>query len=321
MARKLRVQYPGAIYHVMNRGDRREPIFTDDGERDLYLATLGEACEKTDWQIHAWCLMRNHFHLVVETPRANLVDGMQWLLGVYTNRFNHRHREFGHLFSGRYKALLVEGSGNGYLKAVGDYVHLNPVRAGLLAPEQPLQAYPWSSYPLYLLEPARRPAWLRVDRVLGEWGIPMDSPAGRQEFAGRMEARRRAEGAGEYEPAGWYLGSEEFRQELLEQVNHQAGPRHIGEGIRQSAQAKALRIIREELEALGWHADELIRYRKSHPSKVRIAARLRRETTMTLSWIAEHLSMGSPGHVSHLFYRNKSNPEEADGEESQKKLF
>ena len=136
MARKLRVQYPGAIYHVMNRGDRREPIFNDDKDRLLFLDTLAEVCQKTDWQIHAWCLMNNHFHLVTETPRANLVDGMQWLLGVYTSRFNHRQKEFGHLFSGRYKALIVDGSGNGYLKSVCDYVHLNPVRAGLITPER-----------------------------------------------------------------------------------------------------------------------------------------------------------------------------------------
>ena len=89
MARKLRVQYPGAVYHVMNRGDRREPIYADDQDRLLFLDTLAEACEKTDWQVHAWCLMSNHFHLVSETPRSNLVHGMQWLLGVYTNRFNH----------------------------------------------------------------------------------------------------------------------------------------------------------------------------------------------------------------------------------------
>jgi putative transposase len=98
MARKLRVQYPGAIYHAMNRGDRREPIFLDDKDRHQFLRTLGEACEKTDWQVHAWCLMNNHFHLVVETPSANLVEGMRWFLAVYTNRFNHRHREFGHVF-------------------------------------------------------------------------------------------------------------------------------------------------------------------------------------------------------------------------------
>ena len=116
MARKLRVQYPGAVYHVINRGDRREDIFQDDHDRTRFLETVAEACAKTDWQVHAYCLMRNHFHLVVETPQPNLVSGMQWLLGTYTSRFNRRHQEFGHLFSGRYKALVVDGSGNEYLK-------------------------------------------------------------------------------------------------------------------------------------------------------------------------------------------------------------
>ena len=90
----------------------------------------------------------------------------------YTCRYNRRHREFGRLFSGRYKALIVEDSGNGYLKTVGDYVHLNPARAGLLGPEQPLASFPWSSYPRYLSGPAQRPAWLRVERLLGEWAYP-----------------------------------------------------------------------------------------------------------------------------------------------------
>ena len=113
MPRKLRVEYPGAIYHVMNRGDRREPIFRDEEDRKVFLLTLGQCCGKTDWQVHAWCLMANHFHLVVETPRANLVPGMKWFLGTYTARFNRRHKLFGHLFSGRYKALVVDGSVNG----------------------------------------------------------------------------------------------------------------------------------------------------------------------------------------------------------------
>ena len=92
MARKLRIQYPGAIYHVMNRGDHREAIFRSEPDRQLLLDTLAEACAKTDWQIHAWCWMSNHFHLVVETPRANLVEGMKWLLGTYTARFGERGR-------------------------------------------------------------------------------------------------------------------------------------------------------------------------------------------------------------------------------------
>jgi REP element-mobilizing transposase RayT len=110
MARKLRVEYEGAIYHVMNRGDRREPIFKGDQDRMLFLETLGQACQKTDWEVHAYCLMSNHFHLVVETPKANLVAGIKWFLGTYTGRFNRRHKLFGHLFSGRYKALIVKGS-------------------------------------------------------------------------------------------------------------------------------------------------------------------------------------------------------------------
>src|SRR5215472_14205720 len=111
MARKLRVQYPGAIYHIMNRGDHREEIFDNAQDRQLFLATLDQACAKTDWQLHAFCLMSNHFHLVVETPKANLVEGMKWLLGTYTGRYNRRHKLFGLLFSGRYKALFVDGSG------------------------------------------------------------------------------------------------------------------------------------------------------------------------------------------------------------------
>ena len=98
MARKLRVEYPGAIYHVMNRGDHREAIFREDADRLLFLETLEQACQKTDWQLHAWCLMNNHFHLVVETPKGNLVAGMKWFLANYTCRFNRKHKLFGHLF-------------------------------------------------------------------------------------------------------------------------------------------------------------------------------------------------------------------------------
>ena len=172
MPRKLRVEYPGAIYHVMNRGDHRENIFRDDEDRACFLSTLGEACRKTEWSALAYCLMPNHFHLVVETPQGNLVAGMKWLLGVYTKRFNIRHKLCGHLFAGRYKALIVEDSGDGYLATVCDYVHLNPVRAGLLAPPQPLEDFVWSSYPDYLKALRKRPPWLRVQRLLGEKGIP-----------------------------------------------------------------------------------------------------------------------------------------------------
>jgi REP element-mobilizing transposase RayT len=112
MARKLRVEYEGAIYHLINRGDRRETIFKDDEDRHLFLKTLGQACAQTDWQVYAWRLMSNHLHMVIETPQPNLVAGMKWFPGTYTARFNRRHRLAGHLFAGRYKALIVDGSGS-----------------------------------------------------------------------------------------------------------------------------------------------------------------------------------------------------------------
>jgi putative transposase len=101
MPRQLRIQYPGALYPVMNRGDRRQEIFADDRDREGFLKTLGQTCEKTGWQVHAYCLMARHFHLVVETPQPNLVVGMKWFLGTYTARLNRRHEAFGHRFSGR----------------------------------------------------------------------------------------------------------------------------------------------------------------------------------------------------------------------------
>jgi REP element-mobilizing transposase RayT len=320
MARKLRIQYPGAIYHVMNRGDRREVIFADDQDRQRFLETLTEACQKTGWQVHAYCLMSNHFHIVVETPQPNLVAGMKWLLGTYTSRHNRRHKEFGHLFSGRYKSLVVDGSGDGYLKTVCDYVHLNPMRANLVKPEEPLRAFSWSSYPLYLAAPGKRPCWLRVDRLLGEWGIPKDSVAGRRVFGARMERRRDESGPGEFKPVerGWCLGGEQFRRELLEQVSTRPGPSHFGEAVQEAELARAERLVVQALGRMGWGEEELRARRKGEPRKVVLARELRSKTTMPLDWIAERLSMGSRGYLAWLLQRGpKGRPAQSEDQHLQ----
>jgi len=253
VARKLRVEYPGAIYPVMNRGDRREEIFRDDEDRQWFLTTLGEACAKTGWQMHALCLMPNHFHLVVETPQPNLVAGMKWFLGTYTSRFNRRHKVFGHLFSGRYKGLIGDGSGNGYLRTVCDYVHLNPVRAKLLRPEQKLREFLWSSWPGYLQPPGPRPHWLRVDRLLGELGIPQDSEAGRRQLERYLETRRAQADGDEFKAIrrGWCLGAETFRKELLESARTRATEHHHAPTRRETTEAKTHRLLTEELDRLG----------------------------------------------------------------------
>jgi putative transposase len=300
MARKLRVEYPGAIYHVMNRGDRREPIFQDDLDRCRFLETLAEACAKTDWQVHAYCLMGNHFHLVVETPNANLVAGMKWCLGTYTSRFNRRHKLFGHLFSGRYKSLIVDGSGNGHLRTVCHYVHLNPARAKLIAPEEPLRAYRWSSFGEYLKPAAHRPVWLRVDRLLGELGIPKDSAAGRGQFEELTEERRRSDDPAQWQALrrGWCLGEEQFRAELIEAMTHRMGVNHGGSERRETAEAKAESIVGEELARLGWGDGQLEELAKRDPKKIALARRLRTETTMSWGWIATRLGMGTAGYAA-----------------------
>jgi putative transposase len=302
MARKLRLEYEGAIYHIMNLGDRREPIFRDDRDREIFLETLGQAAQKTGWQIHAYCLMSNHFHLVLETPRSNLVAGMKWFLGTYTGRFNRRHKLFGHLFSGRYKSLIVDGSGTGYLRTVCDYVHLNPVRAKLLKPAQKMGHYRWSSYREYLRAPARRPTWLRTGRLLGELGIPKDSAAGRRQFERSMEQRRGMEDPEVLKALrrGWYLGDKAFRSELVEQMSLKMGAEHYGEERLETDEHKAERILAAELERRGWRRTELALRPKGDKAKIAMARRLRKETTMSLKWIAARLQMGSWSYVSNL---------------------
>ncbi len=302
MPRPLRIEFEGAIYHLLNRGDRREPIFRDDADRHRFLETLGETCAKTEWQVHALCLMRNHFHLVVETPQANLVAGMRWFLGTYTNRFNRRRKLVGHLFSGRYKALLVDAESPGCLRTVCEYVHLNPVRAKLLSPKQPLRDYVWSSYPEYLKPPRRRWPWVRVDRLLGEMRLPKDSAACRRELERQMEARRR-EGDGQEWAAirrGWFFGAQELKEELLTRASERVRAQHCGAERQGSGEAKAERLVREQLAKEGWREVDLKRRRKGDPGKVRIARRLRAETTMTLRWVAQRLQMGVWTHVSNV---------------------
>lgn len=310
MPRQVRIQYPGAMYHLMSRGNRRQDIYLDDVDRQDFLKTLAEVCQKTGWQVHAYCLMSNHYHLVVETPNANLVAGMAWLQSTYTIRLNHRHKLIGHVLSGRYKAQLVEGSGTGYLRSACDYVHLNPARAGLLKSDERLLAYPWSSFGYYLSVPEHRPHWIRVDRLLGEHGLQQDTPAARQEFERRTEARRLEPGEEETLRAlrrGWCLGSEDFKQQKLEAIDGQVGQHHFGEMRLEVAQAKAQRIIDEELRQLGWLEADLASRRKRDPCKLAIAVRLRKETTLSVKQIAARLHLGTPGSTSVCLLAAMSN--------------
>jgi putative transposase len=299
MARSLRIQYAGARYHVISRGDQREAIFYDDADRAEFLRTLGQTCLKTGWQVHAYCLMGNHFHLVLETPQPNLAAGMKWLLGTYTQRFNRRHRHWGHLFGGRYKAQLIDGRKSGYLRCACDYVHLNPLRAGIVSRYKKLHSYRWSSYPAYR-QPKLRPQWLRVDRLLGEHGLERDTAANRREFERRMKQARLEPGDEKLIRSGWKIGAEDFHDWLADKLARRGRQGERASERRETDESLAERMVREALAKARWREVDLAAQPKGHHLKVKIAQQLRHQTPMSRQWIADRLMMGSASYVSNL---------------------
>lgn len=298
MPRRGRVEYAGAVYHVMDRGNRSESIFLDDDDRRLFLKTLGQACERTGWRVHSHVLMGNHYHLLLETPEANLSVGMHWLQSTYTVRHNTRHRQRGHLFQGRYKAIPVEAEDGTYFQTTSDYIHLNPVRAGLLGEGKPLMDYPWSSFPALAGVPGKRPGWLCGDWVLNQG----DTAGGRAVYRKAMEQRAAEErGGGAIDRellaslrSGWFFGSETFGETLL-QTWRKEGRSNMG---RLHDEQEAKKIIERGLEVLGMKRGDLAEQRKGCAAKIAMAAAIRKRTVMTNAWIAEKLHMGDPSRVS-----------------------
>ena len=164
MARPLRLEFAGALYHVTSRGDRREAIYEDDADRHMFLSLLDQVCEAHNLLCHAYCLMGNHYHILIETPDANLSKGMRQLNGMYTQKFNHKHGRVGHVFQGRYQAILVEKQA--YLLELARYIVLNPVRAGMV---RTAKDWPWSSYRATVGQSAS-PSCLTTDWLLAAFG-------------------------------------------------------------------------------------------------------------------------------------------------------
>jgi len=310
MARSLRIEYAGAVYHAMARGNQGCPIFKDDQDRRSFLETLAEVCEKTGWRIHAYVLMGNHYHLLVETPEANLVTGMKWLQGTYTQRFNSRHKVYGHLFQGRYKAVIVDGTEEDYFQVVSTYIHLNPARAKLIrVGQERLKRYRWSSYPWYLNRAGKRPVWLRTDEVMGSLRLgPKDlkgyetyiegrvlelaSAAGRKEADLEWKALRR----------GWYVGDGSFLRRLENYLDGVVEGRrresHSGEAKAAHDEAAGERDLKRALSVFGLSEETMKGLRKSAPEKRVLAWWLRQRTTVSLRWLGERLGMGHYTRVS-----------------------
>jgi len=206
MSRPLRIEFPGAVYHVTSRGNARQAIFIDDEDRGGFLDVLSMVVERFNWVCHSYCLMENHYHLLIETPDGNLSKGMRELNGVYTQGFNQRYKRVGHLFQGRYKAIMVEK--DHHLLSLCRYVVLNPERAGLIKkPEQ----WRWSSYRA-TVGLTKKPSFLTVDWVLSQFG-------GQKKGAIEKYKRFVIEGMGKESP--WetlrgqiFWGTDEFIKQL-----------------------------------------------------------------------------------------------------------
>ena len=298
MARKLRLEFPGAIYHVINRGNYRDYVFKTPGARQAFEDCVFAACERSGWLLHAFVIMGNHYHLAVETPQGNLVAGMQWLQSTYANRFNKLRGERGHLFQGRYKALLVEeGDALGMLC---QYIHLNPVRAGIL-PAGRLDEYRHSSY-WYLSRPKQRPKWLHCATALTEAGGLTDTPAGWRSYADYL-AWQAAEGPAGKSKAyvsmskGWALGGKGFKQTLLQDHAVAALTRAWeSDGVKEVREAQWLATLDRLRQQVP--AEEVRDRRKSAPWKVQLALQMKDATDASNAWLASQLGMGSGFYVS-----------------------
>src|SRR4030042_1829387 len=322
MARKVRIQYPGASYHIFNRGNRREPIFRSNHDSTLFLRTIGETCERTGWIIISYILMRNHYHILLETPEGNLVDGMKWFQSTYTQRFNRRHGVVGHLFQGRYKALIIDPKECEYFLSVSDYIHLNPVRAGLLDKKNPqLSKYKWSSYIYYLKSSGKRPKWLQPGKIFEELKLKKDNISGRKKYAERMNLLvsqlLKTKGKKQFEEEwnrlrqGWYLGDDKFKEKLLkytrEIINGKKRESYTGDSKRSHDEQTAVELMEKALKLFSIKRTDLQLMKKSDPKKQVIAWLLKTKTSVPNIWIAEQLHMGFRTSISNAVKNIREN--------------
>jgi REP element-mobilizing transposase RayT len=306
MARKLRIEYPGAIYHIINRGNYRRDLFESPGAGESFLKALSEAVQRYDWRLFAYVLMRNHFHLAIETPRPNLVDGMHWLQSTVATRFNRFRQERGHLFQGRYQSILVEDSSA--LARVVDYIHLNPIRAKIISNDQ-LCNYRWSSLFRYIRgvhgTALSSQVWLQAR---GNWNDNVEGwTAYRKhlEVLSLDETTQKQQGL-EGLSLGWAIGTPGWRQALAKEYAH----KKLSIGMERE-QVLELKIatweskLETNLSKIGKNRDNLKTKPRLKEWKILLAGELRNIGAST-TWIAEQLHLGKTSSVRSYLARVKT---------------
>ena len=276
MARPLRIEYSGALYHVTSRGNEKKPIFKEEGDREVFLELLDSVNKRYNWMCHAYILMNNHYHLVIETPEGNLSKGMRQLNGVYTQVFNKRHRRVGHLFQGRYKAILIQKES--HLVEVCKYVVLNAVRAGLV--RNPKE-WRWSSY-CATVGIAKPHACLTTDWILGQFGTKKLKTS-RKRYMKYITNGREEESLWSNLKGQILLGGEDFAERFLSYVKEKREieeiPRsqrfasrltldRLFEGKENQNREERNRRIREAVENNGYTQKEVAKYLKIHYSTI-----------------------------------------------------
>lgn len=309
MARKPRLEYEGAVYHVISRGNYRADVFGHETTKAAFLKCLAEASEKSGWSVHAWCVMSNHYHLCFTTPLPNLVEGMRWLQATFSLRFNRLRNERGHVFQGRYKALVVEPDATG---AVCHYIHLNPVRAGLV-PLATLAQWPWTSLPA-LMNIRQRPVWYSPQPALAHAGGLDDTTMERKRYLfylGWLQEDDAGQKALEFDRMSkdWAVGPRAFKKELLRVHQHlevrrgrkEAGPRELSIELWTEQIALYLATLKKTRR-------DTVTDAKGAPWKVAVASAMKTATTASNPWLAQQLGMGSPFRLSRLVSACRTDP-------------
>jgi putative transposase len=311
MPRKTRIEYEGAVYHVISRGNYRADVFAKETTRNAFLKCLDEACVKSGWRVHAWCVMSNHYHLCVETPSPNLVAGMKWLQATFSLRFNRLRNERGHVFQGRYKALPVDPDAVG---AVCHYIHLNPVRAKVRTMMN-LADWPWTSM-AWLTTSRERKAWFSPEACLTHAGGLRDTPKDRVrylEYLSWLQEDNEGQKALRFEQMskGWAVGEGAFKKDLArfnegtEALMLQRGDRKLAEELWETRVASCLKAVAKSEAAVAEDP-------KGASWKVAVAAVMKTTTTAGNPWIAKRLNMGSPFRLSRLVGDCRANPARYD---------
>jgi REP element-mobilizing transposase RayT len=290
---------------VINRGNYRRDVFESVGAAQAFERALMEACVESGWRLHAFVIMRNHYHLAVETPRANLVEGMHWLQSTFSTRFNRLRQERGHLFQGRYQALLVEDGAA--LAKVVDYIHLNPARAKIVLPER-LTDFRWSSLRRFLRGP--RTSVMCCGDWLQQHGLE-DTVRGLQAYADHLstlagDAAEQKHLGLEQLSKGWAIGTAGWCRAIAQEHAARAlAPGLESSELRGLKEARWTQVLSEELEAFRQSLRTAASARANAPWKIRIAQQLRKAGA-PYAWITKQLTMGSPSTVRVYLNRQSS---------------